>query len=125
MKGINGKNIYPSPKPLGQKKILSKNTELTTDSQETRMDIEVAGSNQLIDSLSTKASNSIKSSIESNNLNICNINMIFFPDKNNNLNNIQIQNQYQISIPNEMEKNQIEIQAQTKIPIIKKIYIYK
>ena len=81
MKGINEKNICPSPKPMGQKKILSKNTELTTDSQETRMDIEVAGSNQLIDSLSTKASNNIKSSIESKNLNICNTNMIFFADK--------------------------------------------
>ena len=116
---INGKNICPSPKDFGHKNISSKNQNITTESQETKMEIEETGSNQLIGSLSTQASNNIKSSIESKNLNICNTNMIFIPDKNNNLNNIQIQNQNQILIPNQIEKNQIEIQAQTQIPIIK------
>ena len=116
---INGKNICPSPKAFGQKNISSKNQNITTESQETKMEIEETGSNQLIGSLSTQASNNIKSSIESKNLNICNTNMIFIPDKNNNLNNIQIQNQNQILIPNQIEKNQMEIQAQTQIPIIK------
>ena len=116
---INGKNISPSPKAFGQKNISSKNQNITTESQETKMEIEETGSNQLIGSLSTQASNNIKSSIESKNLNICNTNMIFIPDKNNNLNNIQIQNQNQILIPNQIEKNQMEIQAQTQIPIIK------
>ena len=123
MQEINDKNICPLEKPFHQKNISSKNSELKTESQETNMEIEVAGSNQLIGSLSTQASNNIKSSIESKNLNICNTNMIFFPDKNhnsNNLDNIQIQNQNQISIPNEIQKNQIEIQIQTQIPIIKK-----
>ena len=116
---INGKKICPSPKDFGHKNISSKNQNITTESQETKMEIEETGSNQLIGSLSTQASNNIKSSIESKNLNICNTNMIFIPDKNNNLNNIQIQNQNQILIPNQIEKNQIEIQAQTQIPIIK------
>ena len=110
---INGLNIFPPQNTsFGQKNISSKNPKLITESQETKMEIEVAGSNQLNGSLSTQASNNIKSSIESQNLNICNTNMIFFPDNNlNNLNNIQIQNQNQISIP-----NQIEIR--TEIPII-------
>ena len=119
---INGKNISPSAKAFGEKNISKKNPQLTTESQETKMEIESAGSNQLIGSLSTQASNNIKSSIESKNLNICNTNMIFFPDKSNNLNNlnnIQIQNQNQILIPNQIKKNQIEIQIQTQIPIIK------
>ena len=116
---INGKNVPPSTKPFGQNNISSKNQKSTTESEEIKMEIEVGGSNQLMESLSTQASNNIKSSIESRNLNICNTNMIFIPDKNNNLNNIQIQNQNQILIPNQIEKNQIEIQAQTQIPIIK------
>ena len=116
---INGKNVPPSTKPFGQKNISSKNQKSTTESEEIKMEIEVGGSNQLMESLSTQASNNIKSSIESKNLNICNTNMVFFPDKTNILNNMQIQNQNQILIPNQIEKNQIEIQAQTQIPIIK------
>ena len=116
---INGKNVPPSTKPFGQNNISSKNQKSTTESEEIKMEIEVGGSNQLMESLSTQASNNIKSSIESKNLNICNTNMVFFPDKTNNLNNMQIQNQNQILIPNQIEKNQIEIQAQTQIPIIK------
>ena len=116
---INGKNVPPSTKPFGQNNISSKNQKSTTESEEIKMEIEVGGSNQLIGSLSTQSSNNIKSSIESKNLNICNTNMVFFPDKTNNLNNMQIQNQNQILIPNQIEKNQIEIQAQTQIPIIK------
>ena len=118
---IKDKNICPSPKPFSQKNISSKNPQLTTESQETKMEIELAGSNQLTGSLSTQASNNIKSSIESKNLNIYNSNMIFFPEKNNNLNNlnnIQIQNQNQILIRNQIKKNQIEIQTLTQIPII-------
>ena len=117
---INAKNICPSGKPFGQNNISSKNSKITTESQETKMEIEVAGSNQLIGSLSTQASNNIKSSIESQNLNICKTNMIFFPDENNNLNNlnnIQIQNQNQIIIPNQIEK---QAQTQVQIPFIKK-----
>ena len=45
------------------------------------MEIEVTSSNQLIGSVSTQASNNIKSPIEQKNLNICNTNMIFFPQK--------------------------------------------
>ena len=116
---INGKNVSISTKPFGQNNISSKNQKSTTESEEIKMEIEVGGSNQLMESLSTQASNNIKSSIESKNLNICNTNMVFFPDKTNNLNNMQIQNQNQILIPNQIEKNQIEIQAQTQIPIIK------
>ena len=116
---INGKNVPPSTKPFGQNNISSKNQKSTTESEEIKMEIEVGGSNQLMESLSTQASNNIKSSIESKNLNICNTNMVFFPDKTNILNNMQIQNQNQILIPNQIEKNQIEIQAQTQIPIIK------
>ena len=120
MNEINGKNIHPSEKSFGQKNISSINSKLATDSQETKMEIEVADSNQLIGSLSTQASNNIKSSIESKNLNICNTNMIFFPETNNNLNLNTIEIQNQISIPNKIEKNQIKIQAQTQIPLIKK-----
>ena len=116
---INGKNVSISTKPFGQNNISSKNKKSTTESEEIKMEIEVGGSNQLMESLSTQASNNIKSSIESKNLNICNTNMVFFPDKTNILNNMQIQNQNQILIPNQIEKNQIEIQAQTQIPIIK------
>ena len=116
---INGKIVSISTKPFGQNNISSKNKKSTTESEEIKMEIEVGGSNQLMESLSTQASNNIKSSIESKNLNICNTNMVFFPDKTNILNNMQIQNQNQILIPNQIEKNQIEIQAQTQIPIIK------
>ena len=78
----NDKNICPSPRALGQKNMSSKNQDITIKSQKTKMEIEESGSNQLIGSLSTQASNNIKSSIESKNLNICNTNMIFFPYKN-------------------------------------------
>ena len=46
--------------------------------------------------------------MESKNLNICNINMIFFPQNNNNINKIQ----NQILIANHAQK-QTQIQAQT------------
>ena len=118
---INGKNICPSPKDFGHKNISSKNQNITTESQETKMEIEVTSSNQLIGSVSTQASNNIKSPIEQKNLNICNTNMIFFPQKKNGLKEIQSQNQ--ILIP-----NQPQIQIQNKIqnlPIKEEKEIFK
>ena len=70
------------------------------------MEIEVTSSNQLIGSVSTQASNNIKSPIEQKNLNICNTNMIFFPQKKNGLksqNQILIPNQPQIQIQNKIQ----------------------
>ena len=51
----------------------------------TKMNIEEEDSNQLKNSYSTQASNNMKSIVESKNLNlnICNTNTIFFPEKNN------------------------------------------
>ncbi len=82
--------------------------KLTTESKNLKMEIEVADSNQLYDSLSTQDSNNIKSFLDSKNLNICNTNLIFFPKSNNNLNEIQVQSQ--IVIPNQIQnKTQIQI----------------
>ena len=82
---INDKNASPLSKQIlqnkHQKNISLNNRQLTTKSQETKMEIEVTSSNQLIGSVSTQASNNIKSPIEQKNLNICNTNMIFFPQK--------------------------------------------
>ena len=81
--------------------------KLTTESKNLKMEIEVADSNQLYDSLSTQDSNNIKSFLDSKNLNICNTNLIFFPQSNKNLNEIQVQSQ--IIIPNQI-KNKTQIQ---------------
>ena len=81
--------------------------KLTTESKNLKMEIEVADSNQLYDSLSTQDSNNIKSFLDSKNLNICNTNLIFFPQSNKNLNEIQVQSQ--IVIPNQI-KNKTQIQ---------------
>ena len=81
--------------------------KLTTESKNLKMEIEVADSNQLYDSLSTQDSNNIKSFLDSKNLNICNTNIIFFPQSNKNLNEIQVQSQ--IVIPNQI-KNKTQIQ---------------
>ena len=54
------------------------------------MEIEVSNSNQLIGSESTQDSNYIKSHIEPKNLNEYNSNIIFFPQNNNNINQIRI-----------------------------------
>ena len=114
---IDDKNSSPLSKQIFQNKcqqnISIKNQKLATKSKEVKMDIEVAGSNHLNGSVSTQASNNIKSSLEQKNLNICNTNMIFFPQNNNKLNEIQIQNQNQILIP-----NQNQIQKQELIEIL-------
>ena len=81
--------------------------KLTTESKNLKMEIEVADSNQLYDSLSTQDSNNIKSFLDSKNVNICNTNLIFFPQSNKNLNEIQVQSQ--IVIPNQI-KNKTQIQ---------------
>ena len=92
--------------------ISENNQKLTTESKESKMEIEVASSNQLYGSLSTQDSNNIRSSLDSKNLNICNTNLIFLPKSNNNLNQIQVQSQ--MVIPNQIQKN-----TQMQIPIIK------
>ena len=92
--------------------ISENNQKLTTESKESKMEIEVASSNQLYGSLSTQDSNNIRSSLDSKNLNICNTNLIFLPKSNNNLNQIQVQSQ--MVIPNQIQNN-----TQMKIPIIK------
>ena len=79
-----------------------------TENEDSKMDIEVISSNQLNGSFSTQASNNIKSSLDSKNLNICNTNIIFYGEKNNEQNEIQIQNQ--IAFPNQSQnKNQNQI----------------
>ena len=55
----------------------------------------------------TQDSNNFKSPMESKNINICNIHMIFFPQNSNNINQIQI------LIPN-YAQNQMQIQVQTQ-----------
>ena len=110
----NGKNMSPTKKPQIKSicsnniNISQNNQKLTTESKNSKMEIEVASSNQLYGSLSTQDSNNIKSSLDSKNLNICNTNLIFFPKSNNNLNEIQVQSQ--IVIPNQIQnKTQIQI----------------
>ena len=76
-----------------------------SQSQETKMDIELGASNHLNGSVSTQASNNIKSSMESKNMNISETNIIFLPKKNNH-NEIQIQNQNEILL---QPQNQIQI----------------
>ena len=79
-----------------------------TENEDSKMDIEVISSNQLNGSFSTQASNNIKSSLDSKNLNICNTNIIFYGEKNKEQNEIQIQNQ--IAFPNQSQnKNQNQI----------------
>lgn len=107
----NVKNASPLSKPLIQNKckqnISTNNQEITTESQETKMEIEITNSNQLIGSVSTQASNNIKSPLDQKNLNVCSTNTIFFPQNNNKSNVIQVQNQ--ILIPNQTQ-NQIQAQ---------------
>ena len=105
----NDKNASPLSKPLIQNKcqqnISTNNQEITTENQETKMEIEITNSNQLIGSVSTQASNNIKSPLDQKNLNVCSANTIFFPQNNNKSNVIQVQNQ--ILIPNKTQ-NQIQ-----------------
>ena len=76
-----------------------------SENEDSKMDIEEINSNQLNGSFSTQASNNIKSSLDSKNLNIYNTNIIFYGEKNNDQNEIQIQNQ--IAFPNHSQnKNQ-------------------
>ena len=107
----NDKNASPLSKPLIQNKCQQNNStnnqKITTESQETKMEIEITNSNQLIGSVSTQASNNIKSPSDQKNLNVCSTNMIFFPQNNNKSNVIQVQNQ--ILIPNQTQ-NQIQSQ---------------
>ena len=107
----NVKNASPLSKPLIQNKckqnISTNNQEITTESQETKMEIEITNSNQLIGSVSTQASNNIKSPLDQKNLNVCSTNTIFFPQNNDKSNVIQVQNQ--ILIPNQTQ-NQIQTQ---------------
>ena len=82
------------------------------ENQDSKMDIEVTNSNNLIGSLSTQASNNINSinfSIESNNLNICNTNNIFFPViQNETQYTNQVQTQTQILLSNnELKEKEI------------------
>ena len=62
--------------------------------EEIKMEIEVDNSNQLIGSLSTQASNKIKSSFDLKTLNICNTNTIIIPESSNLEN--EMQNKLQI-----------------------------
>ena len=107
----NDKNASPLSKPLIQNKCQQNNStnnqKITTESQETKMEIEITNSNQLIGSVSTQASNNIKSPLVQKNLNVCSTNMIFFPQNYNKSNVIQVQNQ--ILIPNQTQ-NQIQSQ---------------
>ena len=114
----NDKNASPLSKPLIQNKCQQNNStnnqKITTESQETKMEIEITNSNQLIGSVSTQASNNIKSPSDQKNLNVCSTNMIFFPQNNNKSNVIQVQNQ--ILIPNQTQ-NQIQAQNHQIIQI--------
>ncbi len=100
---------FPSPGESKIQKACTKNNiekhQKIEDNKDSKMEIEVANSNQLIESVSTQASNNIKSSLDSKNLNICNTNIIFYPEKNNNKNEIQIQNQ--IAFPIQKQNNNI------------------
>ena len=94
-------------------KNISENNQKLTNAQDIKMDIELNDLNQLNGSVSTQASNNIKSPLESKDLDICNTNTIFFPQ-----NKIQIENQKQIIIPKQtIIQNQI--QTQISIPIKK------
>ena len=76
-----------------------------SENEDSKMDIEEINSTQLNGSFSTQASNNIKSSLDSKNLNIYNTNIIFYGEKNKDQNEIQIQNQ--IAFPNHSQnKNQ-------------------
>ena len=95
-----------------------------TENEDSKMDIEVISSNQLNGSFSTQASNNIKSSLDSKNLNICNTNIIFYGEKNNEQNEIQIQNQ--IAFPNQSQnKNQNQIPGLLKEKIEETENIFK
>ena len=97
------------------KKCSENNQSLYGECQDIKIDIELNDLNQLDGSVSTQASNNIKSPLESKNLNIRNTNNIFFPQ-----NKIQIQNQNQIIIHKQtkIEKQaQNQIQTQISIPI--------
>lgn len=100
---------FPSPGESKIQKACTKNNiekhQKIEENKDSKMEIEVANSNQLIESVSTQASNNIKSSLDSKNLNICNTNIIFYPEKNNNKNEIQIQNQ--IAFPIQKQNNNI------------------
>ena len=63
---------------LYHKNISLNHRKLAAKSQENKMEIEVAISNQIIGSVATQDSNNTKSSMEPKNINICYTNMIFF-----------------------------------------------
>ena len=71
---LNYKNTSPSDKQLIHnfcpQNISGKPSKFNTESQEAKMEIELLDSNQLNGSISTQASNNIKSSLDSKNLNI-------------------------------------------------------
>ena len=103
------KNISCNPKSNNQNEIKDNCTAL---SQEKKMDIEVntsSQSNQLKGSFSTLASNNTNFSIESENLIIYSTNIIFFPEKNNNQNEIQNQEQNKYNLTQTKNDSQISI----------------
>ena len=103
------KNISCNPKLNNQNEIKDNCAAL---SQEKKMDIEVntsSQSNQLKGSFSTLASNNTNFSIESENLIIYSTNIIFFPEKNNNQNEIQNQEQNKYNLTQTKNDSQISI----------------
>ena len=99
--GVNHNSQRYTNSLENNKENINENNQNNMQVQQTEMDIEIGPqSNELIDSGATNYSNNIHSSIESNNKKIVqNDNILFYPEKKNNINtNIQNQNQ-----PNKVE----------------------
>ena len=118
---LNYKNTSPSDKQLIHnffpQNISGKSSKFNTESQEAKMETELLDSNQLNGSISTQASNNIKPSLDSKNLNICHTNRIFFQKKINNLKEIQVQSQ--IMIPNNTQRQITENKMKKEKEIFK------
>ena len=121
---INKKNISPSTKQLINNfclnNISGKPPKFNTENQEAKMEIELLDSNQLNGSVSTQASNTIKYSLDSKNLNICITNRFFFQKKIENQNEIHVQKQ--IIIPNQAQNQNFIAENKAKEEKEKEIY---
>ena len=101
------------------KENINENNQNDIQIQQTKMNIEIGpnSSNELIDSGATNYSNNIHSSIESNNKKILqNDNILFYPEKNNNINQKQNQpNQVEnINIIQNVQKSGVLLQDNNK-----------
>ncbi len=121
---INKKNISPSTKQLINNfcpnNISGKPPKFNMENQEAKMEIELLDSNQLNGSVSTQASNTIKYSLDSKNLNICITNRFFFQKKIENQNEIHVQKQ--IIIPNQAQNQNFITKNKAKEEKEKEIY---